>query len=301
MSQTKLILKQNDCLLAAGHMAQAIKTVYGDFPKVFGVPRGGVPVAYLLSRYLPNCVLMPSPDHADVFVDDIVDSGNTKRKYQEKYCRPFRPFHALTDFMDLPEPCPWVVFPWEQGLDGKDTSAEDIVIRLLQHIGEDPAREGLKETPHRVLKAWAEWTSGYNLKPKELLKCFEDGSEEYDEMVVVRDLPFYSHCEHHLAPFFGSATIAYIPNKRIVGLSKLGRLLEVFSRRLQVQERLTTQIAGALQEALEPRGVAVLVKARHLCMESRGLNRQGHHTITSALRGVFLEDKVRAEFMAMAK
>ena len=119
-------------------------------------------------------------------------------------------------------------------------------------------------------------------------------------MVIVKDLPFYSTCEHHLAPFFGNATIAYIPDGRVVGLSKLGRVLNIFARRLQVQERLTTQIADALEETIKPRGVGVIIKARHLCMESRGLSTQGHHTVTSALRGVFREDsKARSEFLKL--
>lgn len=298
MEKTKLILKLEDCVQAAAQMAHHINTKSGFHPcHIYGVPRGGVPVSYLVSKFLPYSTLVPTPDLAQVIVDDIIDSGATKRKYELNPA----PFLALTDFMELPEPCPWVVFPWEVGPEG-DESATDIVTRLLQYIGEDPTREGLQDTPKRVLKAWKEWCSGYGKDPAQLLKCFQDGSENYDEMVIVRDLPFYSMCEHHCAPFFGTATIAYIPNKRIVGLSKLGRLLEMFARRLQVQERLTTQIADTVQKELEPRGVAVLVKARHLCMESRGLSRQGHHTVTSALRGVFREDaQARQEFLNIAK
>jgi GTP cyclohydrolase I len=295
----KLILTQQDCVIAANQMANSILMRHPKAFKIFGVPRGGVPVAYLLMSFLKGSALVNNPADAHIIVDDIVDSGVTKLRFEETYNKPF---YALTDFMEVSDPPrPWIVFPWEQGLDEKDTSADDIITRLLQYIGEDPTREGLKETPARVLKAWKEWTSGYAQNPFTIMKCFEDGSENYDEMVVVRDLPFYSHCEHHLAPFFGTATIAYIPTKRIVGLSKLGRLLEIYSRRLQVQERMTTQIANVIQKELQPKGCGVILRARHLCMESRGLNRQGHHTITSALRGVFLEDKVRAEFLAMAK
>lgn len=301
MSEAKLFLSHKDCTAAAKLMAEAIKEKHplGRRIYLYGVPRGGVPVCYLTMPHLDDVALVNKPESANVFVDDIVDSGATRDRFAKAY--PAVPFYGLTDYMSLPWPKPWVVFPWEVGSEAADTSADDIVTRLLQYIGEDPKRGGLKETPSRVLKAWKEWTSGYGQDPHKILKCFEDGSENYDEMVVVRDLPFYSHCEHHLAPFFGTATIAYIPTKRIVGLSKLGRLLEMFSRRLQVQERLTTQIADTLQKELDPKGCGVIVRARHLCMESRGLNRQGHSTITSALRGVFLEDKVRAEFMAMAR
>jgi GTP cyclohydrolase I len=139
------------------------------------------------------------------------------------------------------------------------------------------------------------------MDPKALLKVFEDGAEQYDQMVVVKDIPIYSHCEHHLAPIFGTATIAYIPNGKIVGLSKLSRLADGFARRLQVQERLTNQIADSLMKELDPIGVGVIIKARHLCMESRGICQQGHHTITTALRGAIKdEDQVRAEFLQIA-
>jgi GTP cyclohydrolase I len=178
---------------------------------------------------------------------------------------------------------------------------EDAVHRLLRAIGEDATRDGLKETPQRVAKAWEFWTSGYRMNPEDVLKTFEDGAEGVDEMVMVKDIPFYTHCEHHMAPFFGTATIAYLPDKQIVGLSKLSRLLQVFSRRLQVQERLTCQVADALMEHLKPKGAAVVIKARHLCMESRGVQQQGHHTVTSALRGVFKsEPETRAEFLRLA-
>ena len=180
--------------------------------------------------------------------------------------------------------------------------ASDIIQDLLYFIGEDPTREGLRETPERVLKAWRHWTSGYHKIPCNILKTFEDGGENYDQMVVVKDIPFYSMCEHHLAPFFGTATIAYLPNRRVVGLSKLSRLLDAFARRLQVQERLTTQVADCLQKHLRPKGAGVMLKARHLCMESRGISQQGHFTITSALRGEFMTDhKVRDEFLSIAR
>jgi GTP cyclohydrolase I len=159
----------------------------------------------------------------------------------------------------------------------------------------------LQETPARVVKAWQEWTSGYDVDIAALMKVFEDGAEGYDEMVIVKDIPIYSKCEHHLADIFGTATIAYIPNGKVVGLSKLSRVADAFARRLQVQERLTGQIADALVEHLNPLGVGVIIKARHMCMESRGLCQQGHYTITSALRGVLkTEPAARAEFMLLA-
>ena len=171
---------------------------------------------------------------------------------------------------------------------------------LLSYIGEDPAREGLLETPNRFLKAWREYTRGYLEKPEDVLKSFEDGAERVDEMVIVRDIPVYSLCEHHLAPFFGKAYVGYIPDQRILGLSKISRLVEVFARRLQVQERLTNQIADALDTHLQPLGVAVVIECRHMCMESRGVRHTGTATVTSALRGIIKKDPdSRREFLSL--
>ncbi len=178
---------------------------------------------------------------------------------------------------------------------------ESIIRSLLKLVGEDPMREGLRETPERVVKAMRFWTQGYGMNAKDILKTFEDGSEKYDQMVVVKDIPIYSMCEHHMASIFGTVTIAYIPDGKIVGLSKLSRLADMFARRLQVQERMTAQIADALVENLAPKGVGVLMRARHMCMESRGVCQQGHHTITSALRGVMMEGTARAEFLTLAQ
>jgi len=176
------------------------------------------------------------------------------------------------------------------------------VADILNVVDPDPLRQGIEETPDRVAKALEFWTSGYAKDPKDVLKVFEDGGEGYDEMVIVKDIPIYSQCEHHMASIFGTATIAYIPDGKIVGLSKLSRLADIFARRLQVQERLTAQIADALWEHLQPKGVGVVLRCRHMCMESRGLCQQGHHTITSALRGAMKTDPtVRAEFLSLAK
>jgi GTP cyclohydrolase I len=176
----------------------------------------------------------------------------------------------------------------------------ETVRRLLEFIGEDPNREGLQETPERFLKAWTEYTRGYKEKPEDILKSFEDGAEMVDEMVIVRDIPVYSLCEHHLAPFFGRAHVGYIPDKRILGLSKISRLVEIFARRLQVQERLTNQIAEALDTHLQPLGVAVVIECRHMCMESRGVRHTGTATVTSALRGSIKSNPdTRREFLAL--
>ncbi len=174
--------------------------------------------------------------------------------------------------------------------------------RFLASLGENPDRAGLVETPSRVAKAWKHWTAGYAQNPAECLKVFEDGAEDYNELIVVRGIPVYSHCEHHLAPFFGKATIGYVPNGKMVGLSKLTHLVNCFSKRLQVQERLTTQIASALMTHLEPKAVGVVIRCRHLCMESRGIRTQGEETITSAMLGELLTNlALRTEFLALER
>jgi GTP cyclohydrolase I len=151
-----------------------------------------------------------------------------------------------------------------------------------------------------VIRAWAEWTGGYHVNPADVLKSFEDGASRDGEMVLVTDIPIYSHCEHHLAPFFGHAHIAYVPAGRIVGLSKLARLVNVFAHRLQVQERMTDQIADAFYEFVQPVGVAIVARCRHMCMESRGIRTQNSSTLTSATRGSFATDSaLRGEFLAM--
>ena len=177
---------------------------------------------------------------------------------------------------------------------------EALVQRQLELLGEDPDRQGLLRTPQRVARSLAWLTRGYGMDPAAILgdAMFE---EEHQSMVMVRDIELYSLCEHHMLPFFGKAHIAYIPNGRIVGLSKLPRLVEVFSRRLQVQERLTEQIAGALEELLQPRGVGVVIEAVHLCMMMRGVEKQNSSTITSALRGEFRDcPMTRDEFLRLA-
>jgi GTP cyclohydrolase I len=174
--------------------------------------------------------------------------------------------------------------------------------RLLRHLGEDPDRQGLLETPKRVEKAWKHWTAGYAQDPAEILKTFEDGAEQYNELIVVRGVPVYSHCEHHLAPFFGAATIGYIPNGKIIGLSKMTRLVECFSKRLQVQERLTIQIADALMAHVQPLAAGVVIRCRHMCMESRGIRTPGQETVTSAILGQMQTDlALRTEFLALAR
>ncbi len=175
------------------------------------------------------------------------------------------------------------------------------VLRLIEPGNENQLREGLQETPLRVAKAFEHWFGGYAVDIPSLFKTFLDGAENA-QMVAVCKIPFYSKCEHHMADIIGDATVAYIPSGRIVGLSKLNRVVDAFARRLQVQERLTNNIADAIQEHLSPIGVGVYITARHMCMESRGICQHGHHTVTTALRGVMKDEpQTRAEFLALCK
>ncbi len=190
----------------------------------------------------------------------------------------------------------------------KRTGGEIDLARIESHmrdiigdLGEDPAREGLKATPHRVAKSLRDLTSGYRVDIDAMINnaLF---TECYDQMVIVRDIAFYSMCEHHMLPFFGRAHVAYLPNKKIIGLSKIPKLVEVFSRRLQVQERLTSQIATTLMDKLKPMGVGVILEARHLCMEMRGAESQHSPTTTSCMLGIFQSDaRTRKEFLDLVK
>jgi GTP cyclohydrolase I len=182
-----------------------------------------------------------------------------------------------------------------------DQEFESLIHRMLVRLGEKPGREGLRRTPLRVAKAMDFLTSGYDLDALEIARnaLF---TEDCKEMVLVRDIEFYSLCEHHMLPFFGRAHVGYLPNGKVIGLSKVARVVDVFARRLQVQERLTNQVADALMQALEPHGVAVVMEASHTCMMMRGVQKQNSTTVTSAMRGTFEnEARTRAEFMSLVK
>lgn len=177
---------------------------------------------------------------------------------------------------------------------------EENVRELLQHMGEDPDREGLVKTPNRVARAFDYMTRGYNQDPKEVINNAIFTEEDYSEMIVVKDIDFFSMCEHHILPFFGRANVAYIPDRHIVGISKIARLVDVFARRLQVQERLTTQIADTIMEELDPLGVGVIITAEHLCMRMRGVEKQNSVVTTSATLGAFRTHReTREEFITL--
>jgi len=178
-------------------------------------------------------------------------------------------------------------------------SIEQNIKEILAYIGDNPDREGLLETPRRVVRSWERLFGGYKQNPESVLKTFVEGS--CDEMVVLKDIEFYSTCEHHFQPFFGTVSIGYLPDKRVLGVSKLARLVEIYSRRLQIQEKLSAEIADSLMKHLNPLGVMVVCKAQHLCMSSRGVEKHKAVMITSAIRGVFKKPEVRAEFLDFIK
>lgn len=248
--------------------------------KVYGVPRGGMYIAPLFGEVVDNA------ESAEVIVDDLEDSGATRRKYEEMF--PNKKFIALFKKESADQ---WYEFPWDVK---PEMEVGQNVTRILQYLGEDSAREGLKETPARYIKFLKEFYDS----PEFRFTMFKN--EGIDEMILVKDIPFYSLCEHHMAPFFGTASIAYIPNDSIVGISKLPRTLEKFARRLQNQERITHDVADFLMKALMPKGVAVVLKARHLCMEMRGVKKPGACTITSHMAGIFKDDlNCRQEFLKL--
>jgi GTP cyclohydrolase I len=246
--------------------------------KYYGVPRGGQYISAMLNP-------VDSIEECDIIVDDLIDSGKTRKDYA-KYKKPFVAIFDKQKETELKDK--WLVFPWEM----KEEPVEDNFVRILQYLGEDTDREGLRETPKRYLKFMREF-----LTPKEFnFTCFD--AEGTDEMIVQTNIPFYSLCEHHIAPFFGVANIAYIPKDKIVGLSKLARTLDLYANRLQNQERITTQIAERLMKELEPLGVAVTLKAQHLCMNMRGVKKHDTWTTTSKMIGVFKDDlNTRQEFL----
>lgn len=282
------------------HVARLSHRLPAGVTGVYGVPTGGSIVSVMVQKYLPHLKQCAQPGDPRVtwIVDDLVDSGRTLQPFVEKgykvdalIRKPHSPENIAPHAIAVPDG--WIHFPWEH-----ETGAEDVVVRLLEYIGENPLRDGLKETPGRVLRAWKELTAGYREDPKKILaKRFP---VTYDEMVVVRGIRFTSICEHHLLPFTGTATVGYIPKDTVCGLSKLARLVLCFARRLQIQEGMTRQIADAIQNELDPHGVGVVVRARHSCMGCRGVLQPDAEMVTSAMLGRMRESAAaRAEFLGL--
>lgn len=293
-----------DMYNAAGQLWQRQKDEKWEY--LYGIPRGGCLAALLVQslahRDGAHVTILDKPHspHNTLIVDDIVDSGKTAEQYTKHgyvVDSLYRSINAPALYNHSMLAHGWVTFPWERG-EQEGTGAEDSIIRLLQYMGEDPKRDGLKDTPARVLKAWKELTAGYDQDPKQILsRCFE---QPHDEMVVLRGVEFHSTCEHHLLPFYGVAAVGYIPGQKVVGISKLARVVDCFARRLQIQERLTQQIANAVTDALQPLGVGVVVRAKHSCMGCRGVLKPDSDMVTSVTRGALRHDaRARAEFMAL--
>lgn len=280
-------------------IANHINMVYPDQDLLlYGIPRGGIIPAILVMKYLQqtrhSINMTNEPSEANIFIDDIIDSGNTKRRYQFRY--PCTPFYALIEKGGKPM---WFEFPWEKL--GEELGAEENIVRILEYIGEDIEREGLTGTPKRVIKSYEKLFEGYKWEGdeqyiKEMLKIFHDA---YDQIVVLKDIEFYSTCEHHMLPFFGKAHIGYLPNGKILGISKLARLLEIYVRRLQIQERIGEQVSNTIMKYLEPLGCGVVLEAQHFCMTSRGVEKQNSIMVTNSMKGCFLEPNIKNEFLRM--
>lgn len=266
---------------------------------LFGIPRGGVHVAQELSKILGLPLVSELRGKVTLVVDDVADSGETLALYKDYDSAVL---HLKSRSKSVPSyyveaTDEWIVYPWEV-IDGKDEGITSNVTRLLEYIGEDPKREGLQETPKRFEKAWKFWTKGYKENPKDIMKCFKNPG--VDQLIIVPKIDFYSLCEHHLTPFYGQIHIGYVPNGKVLGVSKFARLIEVYTRRLQIQERITQQIADDLMRYLKPVGVGVVAKAVHLCMRSRGIEKQNAEMITSAMFGNFREKpSLRQEFLSL--
>lgn len=305
MAADRIHLSWSDIETAAQRIAEDASP---GVERVFGIPQGGYPVAVLVAGYLGVPVLLRDPlggkDSGQqsiagtLVVDDLADTGRTALRYIEAgmmvdAC--YRKAHTPPGIAAGAPICDgWAVFPWERA-----TGPEDAVTRLIEHVGEDPGREGLVKTPARVVKAYAEMTEGYGVDIAALLATTFD--EHSDEMVVLSGIEFTSLCEHHLLPFRGVATVGYIPQGRVVGLSKMARLVDAYARRFQVQERMTGQIADAMQEHLAPLGVGVVIHAHHSCMSVRGVRKAGATMTTSAMYGAMKHsDAARAEFLRLS-
>lgn len=279
-------------------LAEQIEKKGKKYGSIYPIPRGGYKLAIALSQALQIPIITNKNliNDSTLIVDDLIDSGKTLSEfpYNDKAVLFVKQNNECKVNYYVQKTDDWVQFP-----DEKDNEIETDIERILQFIGEDTNREGLIETPKRILKSYEELFSGYKQDPTELLKVFKEGSCK--EMVILKNCEFYSTCEHHFLPFYGHISIGYVPNGKVVGISKLARLVDCFSRRLQIQERLVTQIADCIMENLQAKGVMVICEGVHFCMTSRGVRKQNSSMMTSAIRGVFEDDKVRNEFLQLIK
>ncbi len=260
---------------------------------VYGVPKNGM----ILAGFFRKWTITHKPEDADIILDDIIDSGQTR----EYYCQNFPDKHFIALFEKTEsEKNTWFVFPWESEHPGKTADVGENVVRLLEYVGEDVTREGLKDTPRRVVSMFSEIFSGYNADPSTLFTTFE--AKTYDQIILLKDIELFSMCEHHMLPFFGVAHVAYIPNTKLIGISKLARLVDIYARRLQIQERIGEQVTSTLDSYLSPKGTVCIIEAVHMCMRMRGVSKQNSVMVTSSLTGVFRESsETRQELMALIK
>jgi len=297
-----------------------IREVDAEIDYIFAITRGGVVPGFMLAKELGilDKLVMVKPFDEGVFepyrgmkvviVDDIFDSGRTMQFFLKEASRcdiHATAFYIVDKVKKIREGImtanTWVVFPWETLQEDTIGGREQAVVALLRSVGEDPLREGLKDTPKRVAKMYDELCSGYEQDPETLLSTTFN-NDACDEMVVLKDIPFSSLCEHHMLPFRGKVHFAYIPDHAIVGVSKIARLVECFARRLQIQERMTMEIGKAFEEVVEPKGVGVVVEAAHECMLIRGIKKEGSVMKTSYLGGAFKDEKAtRDEFLTLIK
>lgn len=280
-------------------LAQKIKAGGKEYSGIYGVPRGGTYPAAMLAQILgvrqvfdPGEITMQT-----LIVDDLIDSGMTLAGYSNDkavvYAKPGK--MDAVKYYGQAVANDWLVFPDESG-----AGIEENFKRTLQYIGEDTTREGLVETPKRMRRAYDEIFAGYKIDPQDLVKTFVQGTCK--EMVMLKNCEFYSTCEHHFFPFFGHVSIGYIPNDKVIGVSKLARLVDCFSKRMQIQERMTSQIADFLEQELGAKGVIVVCEGVHFCMTSRGIKKQDASMVTSAVRGIFQDNaQARNEFLSLIK
>lgn len=288
------------------------KQITKEYSFIYGVPRGGVTLAIALS-YIKDIILIDDltqamSDENVLVVDDIIDSGTTRTRYKDYdfACLHIKKGAVCSNFIDNKtyyienDVEDWIHYWWEEN----EAPAEDAVIRIIQAIGDDPTREGLLDTPKRVTKSWEELFSGYKQNTDEEVKQLftQFSGEGYNEIVLLKDIEFFSFCEHHLLPFFGKAHIAYIPKDKVVGISKLARLLDLHSRRLQIQERIGERVVSDIMKHLDAQGAACVIEAQHLCMKMRGVNKQHSVMITSSIKGAFMDnEKARIELMGLLR
>jgi GTP cyclohydrolase I len=267
---------------------------------LFPVLNGGAVPAAILSKFTGLPILNELSVNCLV-VDDVVDSGVTRKKFEDY---PFAALHIKKDtpVQFLPtyyaqKMTGWIKYWWEEK---EESPIHENIIRVLEYIGENPNREGIVETPSRVVRSWEELFAGYKQDPHDVIKTFESGG--YDQIVLLRDIELYSMCEHHMLPFVGRAHVAYIPGGRVIGISKLARLVDIFSRRLQIQERIGEQVTKILMEELNAQGAACIIEADHFCIRMRGVGKQHSTMVTSSMKGVFLtKPEARAELMGLIR